>query len=55
MQKNIGASLEQVGGAWNHFAILQCNLLQRINNQYPGMIKNTLDWATLNRKAVQQE
>ncbi|MCD7130550.1 phage tail tape measure protein [Limosilactobacillus agrestis] len=46
MQKNVGASLEQVGGAWESLRNTSMQSAQNINNQYLGLIKNTLDWAT---------
>lgn len=52
MQKNIGASLEQVGGAWESLRNTSMQSAQRINNQYLGMIKNTLDWATKSKSGT---
>lgn len=52
MQKNIGASLEQVGGAWESLRNTSMQSAQRINNQYLGMIKNTLDWATKSQSST---
>ena len=52
MQKNVGASVEQVGGAWESLRNTSMQAAQGINNQYLGMIKNTLDWATKSKSGT---
>lgn len=52
MQKNVGASFEQVGGAWESLRNTSMQAAQGINNQYLGMIKNALDWATKSKSGT---
>lgn len=52
MQKNVGASVEQVGGAWESLRNTSMQAAQGINNQYLGMIKNALDWATKSKSGT---
>lgn len=54
MQKNVGASLEQVGGAWESLRNKSMESAKDINGQYLGMIKNTMDWAAKSNSGTAQ-
>lgn len=54
MQKNVGASLEQVGGAWESLRNKSMESAKNINGQYLGMIKNTMDWAAKSNSGTAQ-
>lgn len=54
MQKNVGASLEQVGGAWESLRNTSMESAKNINGQYLGLIKNTIDWATKSKSGTAQ-
>lgn len=54
MQKNIGASLEQVGGAWESLRNKSMESAKHINGAYLGMIKNAMDYAGKSNSAVAQ-
>lgn len=54
MQKNVGASLEQVGGAWESLRNKSMESAKKINGQYLGLIKNTMDWATKSKSGTAQ-
>lgn len=54
MQKNVGASLEQVGGAWESLRNTSMQSAKNINGQYLSMIKNALDWATQSKSGTAQ-
>lgn len=54
MQKNVGASLEQVGGAWESLRNKSMESAKSINGQYLGMIKNTMDWAAKSNSGTAQ-
>lgn len=52
MQKNVGASLEQVGGAWEALRNTSMEAAKDINNHYLKMMANAMDWAKTSKSGT---
>lgn len=54
MQKNIGSSLEQLGGSWDNLVKKSMSGAKKINGSYIGMANKAVDWATKSNSAIAQ-
>lgn len=54
MQKNIGSSLEQLGGSWDNLVKKSMSGAKKINGSYIGMANKAVDWATKSDSAIAQ-
>lgn len=52
MQKNVGASLEQVGGAWEALRNTSMESAKDINNHYLKMMASAMDWAKTSKSGT---
>lgn len=52
MQKNVGASLEQVGGAWEALRNTSMESAKNINNHYLKMMASAMDWAKTSKSGT---
>lgn len=54
MQKNIGSSLEQLGGSWDNLVKKSMSGAKKINGSYIGMANKAVNWATKSNSAIAQ-
>lgn len=54
MQKNIGSSLEQLGGSWDNLVKKSMSGAKKINGSYIGMANKAVDWATKSNSTIAQ-
>lgn len=54
MQKNVGASLEQVGGAWEALRNTSMQSAKDINGHYLKLIASSMDWAKTSNSGTAQ-
>lgn len=52
MQKNVGASFEQVGGAWEALRNTSMQSAKDINNHYLKMMASAMDWAKTSKSGT---
>lgn len=54
MQKNVGSSLEQLGGSWESLRNTSMKSAKGINNSYIGMANQALEWAQNSNSGLAQ-
>lgn len=54
MQKNVGSSIEQLGGNWESLVFKSMRGAKKINGAYIGMASQALEWATKSNSGAAQ-